>query len=88
MKPTLTLTIALLLAPLAALHATEPIINSLGMKFVPIQPGTFTRNLRGQDSLICGSVDEVVRRRRSCLDVNELFLWEKCFMCSIARWHG
>jgi formylglycine-generating enzyme required for sulfatase activity len=37
---------ALLLAPLAALHAAEPITNSVGMKLVPIQSGTFTM---GQD---------------------------------------
>ena len=37
---------ALLLAPLAALHAAEPITNSVGMKLVRIEPGTFTM---GQD---------------------------------------
>ena len=42
MKPTLTLRIAILLAPLVALHAAEPITNSIGMKLVRIEPGTFT----------------------------------------------
>ena len=37
---------ALLLAPLAALQAGEPISNSIGMKLVYIAPGTFTM---GQD---------------------------------------
>ena len=46
MKLTLTLLTALLLAPLAALHAAESITNSIGMKLVPIEPGTFTM---GQD---------------------------------------
>ena len=41
----LTLT-ALLLASQAALRAAEPITNSIGMKLVPISPGTFTM---GQD---------------------------------------
>jgi formylglycine-generating enzyme required for sulfatase activity len=36
----------LLIAPLAALHAAEPITNSIGMKLVRIEPGTFTM---GQD---------------------------------------
>ena len=46
MKSPLTMLTALLLAPLAVLHASEPITNSIGMKLVPIQPGTFTM---GQD---------------------------------------
>ena len=37
---------ALLLAPMAALHAAEPITNSIGMRLVRIEPGTF---LMGQD---------------------------------------
>ena len=45
MKTTLTLLTALLLAP-PALPADEPITNSIGMKLVPIEPGTFTM---GQD---------------------------------------
>ena len=46
MKHTLTIRTALLLAPLVALHAAEPVTNSIGMKLMPIQPGTFTM---GQD---------------------------------------
>jgi len=42
MKPTLAV---LLLAPFA-LHAAEPITNSIGIKLMPIHPGTFTM---GQD---------------------------------------
>ena len=37
---------ALLFPPLAVLPAAEPVTNSIGMKLVPIQPGTFTM---GQD---------------------------------------
>jgi formylglycine-generating enzyme required for sulfatase activity len=33
---------AMLLAPLAVLHAAEPITNSIGMKLVRIEAGTFT----------------------------------------------
>jgi sulfatase modifying factor 1 len=36
----------LLLAPLAALHAAEPVTNSIGMRLVRIEPGTF---MMGQD---------------------------------------
>jgi hypothetical protein len=36
----------LLLAPLAVLHAAEPVTNSIGMKLVRIEPGTF---MMGQD---------------------------------------
>ena len=32
----------LLITSLAALHAADPTTNSLGMKLMPIQPGTFT----------------------------------------------
>ena len=46
MNPALTLLTTLLLAPLAALPAAEEITNSIGMKLVSIQPGTFTM---GQD---------------------------------------
>ncbi len=46
MKPVLTLLTALLLAPLAELHGAEPITNSIGMKLVRIESGTFTM---GQD---------------------------------------
>ena len=47
-KNTPTLIAALLLAPVAALHAAEPgsVTNSLAMKLVRIAPGTFTM---GQD---------------------------------------
>ena len=45
MKPASSLLTALLLA-LRALHAAEPVANSIGMKLVPIQPGTF---VMGQD---------------------------------------
>ena len=46
MKPTLIFIAALLLALLGVLHSAEPIINSIGMKLMPIQSGTFTM---GQD---------------------------------------
>jgi sulfatase modifying factor 1 len=46
LKPVLTLLTALLLAPLAELHGAEPITNSIGMKLVRIESGTFTM---GQD---------------------------------------
>jgi formylglycine-generating enzyme required for sulfatase activity len=46
MKPTIAPITAVLLTSLAALHAAEPITNSIGMKLMPIQPGTFTM---GQD---------------------------------------
>ncbi len=46
MKTSLALLTALLLAPLAALHAGEAVTNSIDMKLMPIQPGTFTM---GQD---------------------------------------
>lgn len=45
MKISFKLLTTLLLAPLATLHA-EPITNSIGMKLVHIQPGTF---MMGQD---------------------------------------
>ena len=38
--------LALSIALLTSLHAAEPITNSIGMKLVPIEPGTFTM---GQD---------------------------------------
>jgi hypothetical protein len=43
MKPTLRLLSALLLADFAALHAAEPVTNSIGMKLVPIAPGRITK---------------------------------------------
>ncbi|MBM3861333.1 MAG: hypothetical protein FJ395_17030, partial [Verrucomicrobia bacterium] len=46
MKPAHTLLTPLLLAPLAALHAAESVTNSVGIKLVRIEPGTFTM---GQD---------------------------------------
>ncbi|MFM9167560.1 MAG: hypothetical protein ACKOQ9_04445, partial [Verrucomicrobiota bacterium] len=46
MKPILTILTTLLLAPQTALHAAEPITNSVGMKLVPIAPGSFQM---GQD---------------------------------------
>ena len=48
MKHTFTLLTALLFAPLAVLHAAEPITNSIGMSLVRIEPGTF---VMGQDGL-------------------------------------
>lgn len=50
MKHTLTLLAALLLAPLDALHAVEPITNSIGMKLVPIAPGRFQMGQDGPQS--------------------------------------
>src|SRR5438128_809467 len=49
MKSTLTLFTALLLTPPGSLHAAEPkeITNSIGMKLVRIEPGSFRM---GQDS--------------------------------------
>jgi formylglycine-generating enzyme required for sulfatase activity len=47
MKPSFALLSALLLAPLTALQAAEPITNSLGMKLVRIEPGTFTMGQNG-----------------------------------------
>jgi formylglycine-generating enzyme required for sulfatase activity len=49
---------ALLLAPLAALHAAEPITNSIGMKLMPIAPGTFTM---GQDG---PPMEDYLRQKR------------------------
>ena len=46
LKHILTFFTALLLAPLATLHAAEPVTNSVGMKLVRIEPGSFTM---GQD---------------------------------------
>ena len=46
MKHTTAIFTALLFGPLAALHAGEVITNSIGMKLVPIGPGSFTM---GQD---------------------------------------
>ena len=42
MKPTHTLLTTSVLCSLAALHAAEPVTNSIGMKLVRIEPGTFT----------------------------------------------
>lgn len=55
MKTTLTLLTALLLA-LPALPADEPITNSIGMKLVPIEPGTFTM---GQDGPSVSGADKM-----------------------------
>ena len=49
---------ALLLAPLAALHAAEPVTNSIGMKLVRIEPGTFTM---GQDG---PPMEDYLRQKR------------------------
>lgn len=57
MKRTPTLLTALLLAPLA-LHAAEPVTNSIGMKLMPIQPGTFTM---GQDG---PPMEDYLRQKR------------------------
>ena len=57
MKRTPTLLTALLLTPLA-LHAAEPITNSLGMKLMPIKPGTFTM---GQDG---PPLEDYLRQKR------------------------
>ena len=46
MKITVTHLAVLLFAPLAALHASRPILNSVSMTLVPIEPGAFTM---GQD---------------------------------------
>jgi formylglycine-generating enzyme required for sulfatase activity len=46
MKTTVTRLAVLLFAPLAALHAAQPMLNSIGMTLVPIEPGAFTM---GQD---------------------------------------
>lgn len=49
---------ALLFPPLAALPAAEPVTNSIGMKLVPIQPGTFTM---GQDG---PPLEDYLRQKR------------------------
>jgi formylglycine-generating enzyme required for sulfatase activity len=54
----LTLLAALLLAPLAAVHAAEPVANSIGMKLVRIEPGTFTM---GQDG---PPMEDYLRQKR------------------------
>ena len=46
MKHALAFRTWLLLTPLAALHAAEPVSNSIGIKLVRIEPGTF---MMGQD---------------------------------------
>ena len=61
MKHTLALLTALLLAPLAALHAAEPITNSVGMKLVRIDPGTFTM---GQDGPPVSGADKMALHPR------------------------
>lgn len=48
----------LLLAPLSELHAAEPVTNSIGMKLIPIEPGTFTM---GQDG---PALDDYLRQKR------------------------
>jgi sulfatase modifying factor 1 len=54
MKPTIAPITSVLLTSLAALHAADPTTNSLGMKLMPIQPGTFTMGQDGppQDDFI------------------------------------
>ena len=49
---------ALLFPPLAVLQAAEPVTNSIGMKLVPIQPGTFTM---GQDG---PPLEDYLRQKR------------------------
>jgi len=70
MKPTVTLLPALLLAPLAALHAAEPITNSVGMKLVRIEPGTFTM---GQDGPSLSGDDKMAAHHTEfrCADWDE-----------------
>jgi formylglycine-generating enzyme required for sulfatase activity len=58
MKLTLTVLAALLPAPLALLHATEPITNSIGMKLVRIEPGSF---VMGQDG---PPMEDYLRQKR------------------------
>ena len=58
MKPNLTLLTSLLLAPLAELHAAEPVTNSIGLKLVRIEPGTF---MMGQDG---PPMDDYLRQKR------------------------
>jgi sulfatase modifying factor 1 len=49
---------ALLFPPLAVLPVAEPVTNSIGMKLVPIQPGTFTM---GQDG---PPLEDYLRQKR------------------------
>ena len=58
MKHNLTLLTVLLLSPLTAMHAAEPITNSIGMKLVRIEPGTFTM---GQDG---PPMEDYLRQKR------------------------
>ncbi|MEI6232852.1 MAG: SUMF1/EgtB/PvdO family nonheme iron enzyme [Planctomycetota bacterium] len=58
MKDTLPLLLALILAPLAALHGAEPITNSIGMKLVRIEAGSFTM---GQDG---PPLEDYLRQKR------------------------
>ncbi|GDY07404.1 hypothetical protein LBMAG52_08900 [Planctomycetia bacterium] len=58
MKLTLALLTSLLLSPLAVIHAAEPVTNSLGMKLVRIEPGTFTM---GQDG---PPMEDYLRQKR------------------------
>jgi sulfatase modifying factor 1 len=46
MNPAIPLLTTVLVTSLAAGHAAAPLTNSIGMKVMPIQPGTFTM---GQD---------------------------------------
>lgn len=57
MKRTLTLLASLLLA-LTVLRAAEPVTNSIGIKLMPIQPGTFTM---GQDG---PPMEDYLRQKR------------------------
>ena len=58
MNPAPSLLTALLLAPLAALDAAEPITNCIGMKLVRIEAGTFTM---GQDG---PPMEDYLRQKR------------------------
>ncbi len=56
--PTMFLVATLFLASPIALRAAEPVINSIGMKLMPIQPGTFTM---GQDG---PPLEDYLRQKR------------------------
>lgn len=49
---------ALLLTPLCVLSSAEPVTNSIGIRFVPIEAGTFTM---GQDGPLLEDYMESVR---------------------------
>jgi formylglycine-generating enzyme required for sulfatase activity len=58
MKHTLTILASFILYSLTPLHAAEPTANSVGMKLMPIQPGTFTM---GQDG---PPMEDYLRQKR------------------------